>query len=285
MTPQAYCEARTRGAGSSFYYALVMLPPEQRRAMMALYAFCREVDDIADRIRHEEVALAKLGFWHQEIARVFAGTPQHPVGKELAWAKERYALDAELFAEILDGMRMDIERVPIRTRAQLKLYCYRVAGAVGLLSIEIFGYRHRKSRHFATLLGEALQLTNILRDLAEDASRGRIYIPEEDRSRFGVTDEDFRFGRLHEGMRALLAQYAELASLRYREALAALPDEDRASLRASIVMGAIYRAQLARFCRIGFDVWRRSAHISPLRKLWIAWRCWRAEARGRRISW
>ncbi len=285
MTPRQYCEERTRGAGSSFYYAFLFLPPEQRRAMMALYAFCREVDDIADRIANPEVAEARLGFWREEIARVFRGAPQHPVGHELARARERFAWDEELFREILDGMAMDVARAPIRTDAELALYCYRVAGAVGLLSIEVFGYEHRRARDFAVKLGEALQLTNILRDLAEDAARDRFYLPEEARRRFGVREEDLRAGDLHEGMRRLLAHYAARAADAYREALALLPDEDRTSLEPSLLMGAIYHAQLRRFVRIGMDVWRGRAHIAPLTKLWIAWRTHRRLARGRLPRW
>ncbi len=285
MTPQAYCEARTRGAGSSFYYAFLFLPPDKRRAMMALYAFCREVDDIADRIANPEVAEAKLGFWREEIARAFHGQPQHPAAREIAWARTRFDWDEELFCEILDGMAMDIARAPIRTDAELALYCYRVAGAVGLLSIEVFGYEDRRARDFAVKLGEALQLTNILRDLAEDAARGRFYLPEESRRRFGASEEDLRTGNLHEGLLSLLAHYAHKASATYQEALALLPRRDLATLEPSLLMGAIYHAQLRRFSRIGMDVWRKSAHIAPITKLWIAWRTHRRLARGRLPDW
>ncbi|HXH71508.1 MAG TPA: presqualene diphosphate synthase HpnD [Mariprofundaceae bacterium] len=279
MTPAQYCEQRTRGSGSSFFYAFLFLPEEKRRAMMALYAFCREVDDIADEIPDRQVALGKLAFWRDEIANTFAGKPRHPVGQELDWARHHFSLDEELFAEIIDGMLMDINRQPILKRADLSLYCYRVAGAVGLLSIEIFGYRSRQSRTFATHLGEALQLTNILRDIAQDAANSRIYIPQEDRIRFNVRDQDFRDG-MSDDMRRLLQHYTDQAEEAYRKALEYLPDEDRASLRPSLLMAAIYHAQLARLKMIGYDVWHGSAHISPLRKIWIAWRAWRHEKRA-----
>jgi len=280
MTPEQYCLQKTRGAGSSFYYAFVFLPPEQRRAMMALYAFCREVDDIADQVSDRQVATSKLAFWQDELQRCFADRPRHPVGKELNRARELFSIDEELFREIIDGMFMDINRQPILKQADLSLYCYRVAGAVGLLSIEIFGYRNRQSRMFATHLGEALQLTNILRDIREDALIGRIYLPQEDRIRFNVRDQDFKEHTCSPALKSLIRHYADHAEEKYRKALELLPDEDRASLRPSLLMAAIYHAQLTRIRNHDYDVIARSAHISPLRKLWIATRMWQREKRA-----
>lgn len=277
MTPSQYCEEKTRGAGSSFFYAFIFLPEKQRRAMMALYAFCREVDDIADEVSDQDVASAKLAFWRDEVMRALAGRATHPVGKELYWASQHYSLDEELFMEILDGMLMDIQRQPIQKWSDLSLYAYRVAGAVGLLSIEVFGYTSRQSRNFAIQLGEALQLTNILRDLAEDVRRGRFYIPQEDRIRFNVRDQDLIDGNLDENVRCLLQHYTEKAESSYQQSLASLPAADRESLRPSLVMAQIYLAQLKRIKKINFDVWRNSAHITPLHKIWIAWLTWRRE--------
>jgi len=280
MTPEQYCLQKTRGAGSSFYYAFVFLPPEQRRAMMALYAFCREVDDIADQVSDRQVATGKLAFWQDELQRCFAGQPRHPVGKELNRAREHFSIDEELFREIIDGMLMDINRQPILKQADLSLYCYRVAGAVGLLSIEIFGYRNRQSRMFATHLGEALQLTNILRDIREDALVGRIYLSQEDRIRFNVRDQDFKEKTCSPTLKTLIHHYADRAEEKYRQALELLPTEDRTSLRPSLLMAAIYHAQLTRIRNNDYDVITCSAHISPLRKLWIAARMWRREKRA-----
>jgi len=280
MTPSQYCEEKTRGSGSSFYYAFLFLNEDKKRAMMALYAFCREVDDIADEISDETVATQKIGFWQQELNRAFNNQAQHPVGLELQWAKDHFSLDEELFTEILDGMLMDIGGKPVLKGSDLSLYCYRVAGAVGLLSIEIFGYKSRKARDFATSLGEALQLTNILRDLKADATIGRIYLPQEDRIRFKVTDQDFKDGNFSEGMSHLLQYYAERAENAYKRALEQLPEEDRESLRPSLLMASIYYAQFNRLKHHNFDSWRHSAHISPLRKIWIAWRAWRHEKRA-----
>lgn len=280
MTPEEYCRDKTRGSGSSFFYAFLFLPEEQRRAMLALYAFCREVDDIADEVSDAQVALAKLGFWRDELQRAFQGKPRHPVGKELNWARERFPLDEELFIEILDGMLMDIQHQPMLKASDLSLYTYRVAGAVGLLSIEIFGYRNRNSRKFATSLGDALQLTNILRDVAEDARLGRIYLPQEDRIRHRVSDQAIKDGDFSEALPALLQEYADKAEAAYRQALDLLPDEDRESLRPSLLMAAIYHAYLTRLRKAGFDVWRHPVRLLPITKIWIAWRAWRYEKKA-----
>lgn len=277
MSPEEYCLRKTRGAGSSFYYAFIFLPAPQRRAMMALYAFCREVDDIADDVSDRQVAVAKLAFWQDELQRAFTGQAQHPVGKELDWARRNYAIDEELFREIIDGMLMDIEQQPILKASDLALYCYRVAGAVGLLSIEVFGYRNRQARTFATHLGEAMQRTNILRDIGEDARLGRIYLPQEDRIRFQVRDEDFKAASCSAALKALIAHHVALTEEKYRQALDILPAEDRRSLRPALLMAAIYYAQLQRIKQRGYDVLAHSAHISPLRKLWIAARMWQRE--------
>ena len=280
MNAEKYCRDKTRGSGSSFFYAFLFLPEDQRRGMMALYAFCREVDDIADEIKEQDVALPKLAFWREELGRAFADKPTHPVGKELQWTKKHFTIDEELLAEILDGMLMDVMRKPILKGSDLSLYIYRVAGVVGLLSIEVFGYKERKSRDFATSLGEALQLTNILRDVAEDVRMGRIYIPQEDRMRYRISDQDFKDGECNQAMQELLEEYADKAEAAYRQAIAYLPDEDRESLRPSIVMGTIYYAYMKELRNVQFDVWKHPVHILPLRKIWIAWRSWRYEIKA-----
>ncbi len=284
MTPAEYCENRARGAGSSFFYAFLFLPEEQRRAMMALYAFCREVDDIADEVHDADVAMRKLQFWREEIERTFDGRPTHPIGRELSRACQYHPLSHQLFSDIMDGMCMDIAHVPLLKDDDLSLYCYRVAGAVGLLSTEIFGYADAQSREFARVLGEALQRTNILRDLREDAARGRIYLPQNARVRFGVADQDFMDGRINNGMQALLAHYGQAAEACYARALTLLPEADRKNLFASLIMGAIYHAHLTRLQAVRFDVWRHPVRLLPVHKMWIAWRAWRYEKRARRTG-
>ncbi len=280
MSPQQYCLDKTRGSGSSFFYAFLFLAEQPRRAMMALYAFCREVDDIADEVSEQEVALTKLHFWREELGRVFQDKPRHPVGKELNWARQHYPLDEELLLEMIDGMLMDIQRQPILKASDLSLYAYRVAGVVGLLSIEIFGYQDRKSRDFATSLGEALQLTNILRDVAEDAQLERIYLPQEDRIRHKVSDQAIKDGDMGTALPALLTEYGDKAEAAYQRALEQLPDGDRVSLRPSLVMAAIYHAYLRHLRENNFDVWQKPVRILPVHKIWIAWRAWRYEKKA-----
>jgi len=277
MNPARYCEEKTRGSGSSFFYAFLFLPEQQRRAIMALYAFCREVDDTADEISDKQVAAKKLDFWRHEIDLTFAGNPSHPVGHELYWAKGHFNLDRQNFCDIMDGAGMDIAGIPMLKQTDLKHYCYLVAGAVGLLSIGIFGYSSPTTRTFATALGEALQLTNILRDLKEDSRLDRIYIPREDRIKFGVSDQEFKDGSLSDGMKNLLHYYGERAEACYREAILHLCKEDRIRLRPSMLMGSIYFAHLQRLQQIDYDVWQHPVRILPARKIWIAWRSWQRE--------
>jgi len=277
QSSQAYCKQKTRASGSSFAYAFGFLSNTQCRAMMALYAFCREVDDIADEIKDKNEATRQIAEWHDEISRVFEAKPTHPVGHELYWASQHFAWDKELFYEMLDGMLTDISAKAFIKESDLQLYCYRVAGVVGLLSIEIFGYQKRQSRHFATTLGNALQLTNILRDVEEDMQRGRIYIPQSARSAFKLSDQDIIDGNMNQALHDCLHAYGEKAEAAYQQALEQLPIEDRISLRPAIIMAAIYYAQLKRMQGFDFDIWQHSGRIPSWRKMLIAWKAWRYE--------
>ncbi|MDQ6993858.1 MAG: presqualene diphosphate synthase HpnD [Mariprofundus sp.] len=280
MTPEIYCRDKTRGSGSSFFYAFLFLATEQRRAMMALYAFCREVDDVADEVSDQQVAMQKLSFWRQEVGRAFKGQAQHPVGHELYWCAAHFSISEELLLEIIDGMQTDVMATPFIKHSDLSLYMYRVAGVVGLLSIEVFGYTERQSRAFATQLGEALQITNILRDLSEDADIGRIYLPQEIRSQYHVSDHAFKKGVMDDGMQQLLQMYGEKAEQAYRSAITMIPDCDRKTLRPSIVMGAIYYNYLCKLRQNKFDVWKQPISILPIRKIWVAWRAYRYERKA-----
>lgn len=285
MTPEQYCEDKTRGSGSSFFYAFLFLSAEKRRAMMALYAFCREVDDIADEIKDKEIATHKLMFWKEEVDRVYAGQAKHPVGVELMWTKEHYPIEKELLLEMIEGMLMDVSGKPIVSEDDLKLYCYRVAGVVGLMSIAVFGYTNEQSRTFALRMGDALQLTNILRDVYEDTKIDRIYLPQQTRAQFKVTDQDIRQGfgddeTVNHNLSALLKHVRAQAQQAYDDALAALPTEDRSNLCPSLMMGAIYYAHLAKLDALQMDVWKKPARITPLHKIWLAWRTWRYEKKA-----
>ncbi|MBX9705497.1 MAG: squalene/phytoene synthase family protein, partial [Gammaproteobacteria bacterium] len=177
MTPQQYCEEKTAKSGSSFYYSFMFLPKDRREAITALYAFCREVDDIADECTDFTIAQTKLNWWRTEIESLYEGKPQHPVSKALLNPIKTYQLDAEHFIEVIDGMEMDLKFNRYEDFKQLQLYCYRVASVVGLLTAQILGFSNRKTLKYAHDLGMAFQLTNIIRDVGEDARRNRIYLP------------------------------------------------------------------------------------------------------------
>ncbi len=279
MTPEQYCEDKAAGSGSSFYYSFLFLEAEARRAITALYAFCREVDDVVDECHEPDVARTKLAWWREEITRTFAGQPQHPVGKALVAPLARYNLPQEYFQEIIDGMQMDLDCNAYRSFSELTLYCYRVASVVGLMAAEIFGYEDRRTLKYAHDLGIALQLTNILRDVGEDARRGRVYIPEDELTRFEVSREDLIAGHSNEQTRALFAFQAQRAQQFYQQAYAHLPEVDRYSQRTGLIMAAVYEATLEEIVAENFPVLARRVSLSAPRKLWIAWSTARREKR------
>jgi phytoene synthase len=272
VTPDEYCQEKAAASGSSFYYAFHFLPPPRRRAITALYAFCREVDDIVDEVRDEGVAQTKLTWWRQEIARTFGGTPQHPVAQALATVVREFALPEQHFQTIIDGMAMDLEQTRYLDFAALELYCHRVAGVVGLLSSEIFGYTNPATRGYARDLGIAFQLTNICRDVGEDARRGRIYLPQEDLTKFGVTPTSVLRAEYSPAFARLMEFEFARAQAWYDKAMAQLPPEDRKAQRTGLVMAAIYRTLLDEIARDGYRVLDRKTSLTPVRKLWIAWK-------------
>lgn len=274
----AYCEDKAASSGSSFYYAFRFLPDDRRRAITALYAFCREVDDVVDECSDPGVARLKLQWWRDEIGRLFDALPQHPVTQALHEPIRQRNLPREYFLEIIDGMEMDLDRHRYEGWKDLALYCHRVAGVVGLLSAEIFGYVNRQTLKYAGELGIAFQLTNILRDVREDARRGRIYLPREALEEYGVDEQDILSYRHTPQVQALLADALERARAHYRKALTLLPDEDRYAQRSGLIMAAIYQATLDEIERDGLRVLERRIALTPLRKLWIAWRTARREA-------
>ena len=274
MTPDQYCQQKAAGSGSSFYYAFLFLPPARRRAITALYAFCREVDDAVDEATDAQLAHAKLAWWRQEIAGLFAGNPQHPVTRALQPALAPFGITAERLNEIIDGMEMDLTQTRYLDFAGLERYCYRVAGVVGLLAAGIFGYADARTLDYAKTLGTAFQLTNIIRDVGEDARKNRIYLPMEDLQKFNVTAADLLNARHGEAFVALMRFQVERAQSYYDKALAALPAADRRAQRPGLIMAAIYRALLAEIEREGFQVLRQRTSLTPLRKLWLAWKTW-----------
>ncbi|QKT04770.1 presqualene diphosphate synthase HpnD [Ectothiorhodospiraceae bacterium 2226] len=283
MTPEQYCQDKAARSGSSFYYSFLFLDPEQRRAITALYAFCREVDDVVDECREEAVARVKLQWWREEVDRLYEGAPRHPVTRALAPHLPRFELDREHMLEMIDGMEMDLEQNRYADFKALSLYCYRAASVVGLMSAQIFGYEDRRTLKYAHDLGIAFQLTNILRDVREDAARGRIYLPQDELARFGVREADILRYRHTPELEALLRFQAERAERYYERAFDQLPEADRARQRAGIIMARIYRETLDAVIEDGLRVMERRVMLTPLRKLWLAWQTvWRERRRHRR---
>ena len=274
MTPDDYCQQKAAASGSSFYYSFLFLPAEKRRAITAFYAFCREVDDVADEASDLDVARAKLAWWRTEVADLMAGHPSHPVTKALAPFVAPMGIDGARMNEIIDGMEMDLVRHRYADFGELKLYCHRAAGVVGQLAAGIFGYRHAATLEYAEELGLAFQLTNIIRDVGEDARRGRVYLPADELARHGLTVEDILSRRGGEAFRAVMAEQADRAEATYARALARLHPEDRRNQRAGLIMAAIYRTLLAEIRRDGFPVLEGRVSLTPIRKLWIAWKTW-----------
>jgi phytoene synthase len=274
MNPHDYCQERAAASGSSFYYSFLFLPPERRRAITALYAFCREVDDVVDECHDIEVAHAKLGWWRTEVDRMFEGAPEHPVGIALREVFQDLRLPREQLLEIIDGMAMDLSQSRYPDFKALQLYCYRVASVVGLLAAEIFGYSDRHTLKYAHDLGMAFQLTNIIRDVGEDARRGRIYLPVDELQRFNVPAADLLEARHSDAFVELMQFQARRAYDFYDQAMAQLPLVDRKSQRPGLVMAAIYRTLLDEIARDGFKVLDRRTSLTPLRKVWIAGTTW-----------
>lgn len=274
MTPDQYCQQRASGSGSSFYYSFLFLPPLRRRAITALYAFCREVDDVVDECREPAIAATKLAWWRDEVERLYHGAPQHPVTRALKPLLADFNLPQELLEEIIDGMAMDLTHTRYADFSALSLYCYRVASVVGLLSAEIFGYQDRQTQKYAHDLGMAFQLTNIIRDVGEDARRGRIYLPQDELARFGVAEADLAAGRYSDAFTRLMRFQIERAEHYYAQALAALPAVDRKAQRPGLLMAAIYRTVLDEIRRDGIKTLTQRISLPPLRKLWIAARTW-----------
>ncbi len=276
MTPDEYCEQKAAASGSSFYYSFRFLPREKRQAITALYAFCREVDDAVDECSDAGVARMKLAWWRTEVAALYAGTPTHPVTQALAISLQRFALPQEQLGEIIDGMEMDLDHDRYADFKALHLYCYRVASVVGLLAAEIFGYTDRRTQKYAHDLGLAFQLTNIIRDVGEDARRGRIYLPQDELARFGVSEADILASRHTDGFTRLMDFQVARAQECYERAFAQLPQADRRSQVAGLIMAAIYRTTLDEIVKDGCRVLTHRVSLPPLRKLWIAARTWLA---------
>ena len=270
MSPQDYCKQKTKESHSSFLFAFLFLSQKKRNALTALYAFCREVDDIADECNEYGIGKKKLDWWRLEIDRLYNNKPQHPVTKALVLYIADYELDKAYFIEIIDGMEMDLNFTSYDSFKQLQLYCYRVASTVGILSAQIFGYKDSNTLKYAHNLGIALQLTNIIRDIGEDARRGRIYIPLDELKKLNITETEILKNINTKKMRDLIQIQIKRAHDYYKLAISNLPDEDKINQKPGLMMGNIYYVLLSKIAKNSSkNIPNQKIRLSNLRKFLI----------------
>jgi phytoene synthase len=281
MTPQDYVQQKAAASGSSFYYAFLFLPPERRAAITAFYAFCREVDDVVDEVSDVGVAQTKLGWWRNAVAQAYAGEKNHPVMQALMPHTVPFGIEPRHLLAVIDGCQMDLQQNRYLDFANLQQYCHLVAGVVGEVAASIFGQTQPETTHYAHHLGLAFQLTNIVRDVGEDAVRGRIYLPINELQQFDVKAHELLKRGSAPGMdsadfqrrfEALMRFQCERALHSYDEALALLPEIDRRSQKPGLMMASIYRTLLQEIAADPVLVLTKRVGLTPLRKFWLAWK-------------
>ena len=272
MSPQEYVQQKAAASGSSFYYAFLFLPKERRAAITAFYAFCREVDDVVDDAVDVGVAATKLAWWQKEVQQAFAGQPSHPVMQALMPHTATFGMTAQQLLAVVEGCQMDLQQTRYLDWPGLQRYCHLVAGVVGEVSARIFGQSDEATTAYAHKLGLAFQMTNIIRDVGEDALRGRIYLPIDELQRFDVKAQELLQRQYSERFTALMQFQAGRAHALYDEALALLPAADRQSQKPGLMMASIYRTLLREIEASGFQVLHQRIGLTPLRKLWLAWK-------------
>ena len=272
MTPQQYVQEKAAGSGSSFYYAFLFLPKPRRAAITAFYAFCREVDDVVDEVTDAAVARTKLAWWQVEVAKAFAGQATHPVMKALMPCVPSFGIQQAHLQAVIEGCRMDLDQTRYLDFPDLERYCHLVAGVVGEVSAHIFGQADPRTTEYAHKLGLAFQLTNIIRDVGEDARRGRIYLPLSELQQFDVKAHEILNRKYSQRFTALMKFQAERAHRLYDQALALLPAADRRSQKPGLMMANIYRTLLREIERDDFQVLHQRVSLTPLRKFWLAWK-------------
>lgn len=272
MTPQAYVQEKAARSGSSFYYTFLFLPKAQRSAITAFYAFCREIDDVVDEITDLQVAQVKLGWWEQEVHRLAQRQPTHPATQALLPHLAPYSIETHSLLQVIEGCRMDLSQTRYLDEADLQRYCHLVAGVVGEVAARIFGQTQAQTTQYAHLLGQAFQLTNIIRDVGEDALRGRIYLPASVLKAHGVKAQEILERRYSDRFTAMMAEQAARAHALYDQAIETLPAQDRRAQKPGLMMSNIYRNLLREIERSDFRVLHQRIALTPFRKLWLAWK-------------
>ncbi len=272
MSPENYVQEKAASSGSSFYYAFLFLPAPKRATITAFYAFCREVDDVVDEVSDPTIAASKLAWWRQAVITAFQGSPEHPVLKALMPWVEQFGIRAEHLLSIIEGCEMDLTQTRYLSRQDLSRYCHLVAGVVGEVSALIFGQTHPQTTSYAHTLGQAFQLTNIIRDVGEDALRGRVYLPLDELQAHDVKVHEVLERVDSPRFQALMKSQAQQAHALYQLALSELPQQDWRAQKPGLMMASIYRTLLKEIESSGFPVLHQRVSLTPLRKLWLAWR-------------
>ena len=272
MTPAQYVQQKAAASGSSFYYAFLFLPAPRRAAITAFYAFCREVDDVVDDSTDMAVAHTKLAWWKSEVAKAFAGQPSHPVMLALMPCAASFGIEQKHLQAVIDGCQMDLDQTRYLDYQALQRYCHLVAGVVGEVAARIFGQTQNQTTPYAHTLGQALQLTNIIRDVGEDALRGRIYLPVNELQQFDVKAHEILKRTYSDRFTALMQFQAKRAHALYDQALALLPEVDRRAQKPGLMMASIYRTLLREIEASQFQVLHQRIRLTPLRKMWLAWK-------------
>jgi len=272
MSPQDYVQQKAAASGSSFYYAFLFLPKPRRAAITAFYAFCREVDDVVDEVTDTGVAQTKLAWWQSEVAQAYAGNPSHPVTKALMPLAADYGIEARHLLAVIEGCQMDLEQTRYLDFPGLQRYCHLVAGVVGEVAANIFGQTQTQTTQYAHTLGLAFQLTNIIRDVGEDARRDRIYLPVNELQQFDVKAHELLKRTHSERFVALMHFQAQRAHALYDQAFALLPDADRHAQKPGLMMASIYRTLLREIEAENFHVLSQRISLTPLRKMWLTWK-------------